>query len=618
MKFCTKKKKKDFLIDFVRIIFPDMTKIDEQFIQQCSLTIGQFDSDIVNQLVPLYRDQRACVPFDHFPNEIREQFENLLSCQDINPDVDYDTPLTRIELAVMMHFKQTYLTRISPTFDPKQLKMSLRFDFNDEISSAYCLLIAQIGDRMSRETHLPTLKFQMGLRGECRSLFELYVKSGQTFLKFVSNMIESRFFDTYLVRESRTLRDFQLFILRYEDFLKNFSRVCQSLPQDQQDEVEIEIDVIPDTNESVQLTSGVIQMVSQVREELRRHKGHPVSPTNSEDNVPHFLPKSNRSPAVSPPFHSSRNSLKIPRRGLCVVINVQEFAATERIEAGKREGSEKDVELVRIIFEKMQFTVLTCVKSFTKKEFEEALAHINDVKQYGSHDCLVLFIMSHGLLQTILTADGQEIVIRDIIKSFSDSSPQTIWAGKPRLIFLQACRTERPQEFSPIVGQEVKKSDLSPNMLVAFSCSPNQSSIRYKSFGTAFVQILCMTIFDCGHEWQIQSILDLTRRTVIKLHEIIGKNKKEPARNQIPEYIEGDFDSNFRLTSQWMRHKYALFPFKAQLTVDMAFDLWVHPIYKLAAEDPRLHPLVSRIKSIVQISNRTTSPENRLVQPITA
>ena len=130
-----------------------------------------------------------------------------------------------------------------------------------------------------------------------------------------------------------------------------------------------------------------------------------------------------------------------------------------------------------------------------------------------------------------------------------------------------------------------------------------------------FDQIVQSFVF---FRWQIQSILDLTRRTVIKLHEIIGKNKKEPARNQIPEYIEGDFDSNFRLTSQWMRNKYALFPFKAQLTVDMAFDLWVHPIYKLAAEDPRLHPLVSRIKSIVQISNRTTSPQNRLVQPITA
>lgn len=103
-----------------------------------------------------------------------------------------------------------------------------------------------------------------------------------------------------------------------------------------------------------------------------------------------------------------------------------------------------------------------------------------------------------SLLQTILTADGKEIIIRDIIKRFGDSSRQTVWSGKPRLFFIQACRTQRPNHLPPIVDQDVKETDLSSNMLVAYSCSPSEASIRDKKDGSVFVQMLCTSIFYWG------------------------------------------------------------------------------------------------------------------------
>jgi hypothetical protein len=80
-----------------------------------------------------------------------------------------------------------------------------------------------------------------------------------------------------------------------------------------------------------------------------------------------------------------------------VIINITAFTPSQTIETPKRRaGSEKDVDLIKVVFNKLNFTILDCRYDFKKDDLERALNHINDKNIFGNFDCLVMFIMSHG------------------------------------------------------------------------------------------------------------------------------------------------------------------------------------------------------------------------------
>jgi hypothetical protein len=90
------------------------------------------------------------------------------------------------------------------------------------------------------------------------------------------------------------------------------------------------------------------------------------------------------------------SSSNVPQKALCVIINIKEFTSSQSFDTPKRAGSDKDVELIKIIFNKLKFTILYCNYDFTKDLLDRALDHIDDKSKYGNFDCLVMFIMSHG------------------------------------------------------------------------------------------------------------------------------------------------------------------------------------------------------------------------------
>jgi hypothetical protein len=92
----------------------------------------------------------------------------------------------------------------------------------------------------------------------------------------------------------------------------------------------------------------------------------------------------------------SVSSSNVPQKALCVIINIKQFTSSQSFNTPKREGSDKDVEVIEIVFNKLKFTVLKCERDFTKDLLDEAFNHIDDKSEYGNFDCLVMFIMSHG------------------------------------------------------------------------------------------------------------------------------------------------------------------------------------------------------------------------------
>jgi hypothetical protein len=205
-----------------------MSVITEESIRQCSLTLGQFDSGSVNNLVTLFHHQDACSILTSSSNNLKEQFEDLLTTRKDNDENCNDIPLTRTELAVMLHFKEKYLTQLTNDNDHNQLKSNRKLSIENELDIAYSYLLAQIDDLLSQE-HLDYLKFVLKVQAPVYNLLDIYQKLGENFSNFFSLLIRYKYFARELVTADRIIRSFQLFIKRYEDFIIKFAKDYKSL-----------------------------------------------------------------------------------------------------------------------------------------------------------------------------------------------------------------------------------------------------------------------------------------------------------------------------------------------------------------------------------------------------
>jgi hypothetical protein len=214
------------------------------------------------------------------------------------------------------------------------------------------------------------------------------------------------------------------------------------------------------------------------------------------------------------------------------------------------------------------------------------------------------FFISSRLLHSFFTADSKEVIIRDIVKRYSDSSTSTIWAGKPRLFFIQACRSAWPDHIPCHNREGVKQSDLSPRMLVAYSCSASEASKRSPTNGSIFIQILCIMLLRYGHlyvfeleklsssffnvfftSYHIQHILEWTAKFVIKRDEYFEFNKKSVSI-QRPEFIEREFSSNFRFSNYCLYDQYRTWNIEKQITLQDPLAIW-QKIYDIVCSNIR-------------------------------
>lgn len=219
--------------------------ISENLIRQCSLTLGQFDSDRTNSLVTLFHHQNACSQLTRLLNNLKEKFENLLTIKrDDADDVSNDTPLTRIELSTMIQFKMTYLME---SLGRDERKLAKKFSVEDELNLSYCFLLAQIDDRLN-EQHLQDLKLLFAIEQPIQNLYNLFEKLGGNFPRFFSLLLQIKYFDKKVVMIAQLIRDFQLFIQRYEDFLVTFEKQYQ--PPTGAENNDIQTDAVANPNDT--------------------------------------------------------------------------------------------------------------------------------------------------------------------------------------------------------------------------------------------------------------------------------------------------------------------------------------------------------------------------------
>ncbi|KAL4695138.1 hypothetical protein H8959_000233 [Pygathrix nigripes] len=120
-------------------------------------------------------------------------------------------------------------------------------------------------------------------------------------------------------------------------------------------------------------------------------------------------------------------------RGLCVIVNNHSF-----ITLRDRQGTHKDAEILRGVFQWLGFTVHV-YNDVTKVVMEEVLQKQKRNPAHADGDCFVFCILTHGEYGAVYSSDEALIPIREITSHFTALQCPGL-AEKPKLFFIQACQ----------------------------------------------------------------------------------------------------------------------------------------------------------------------------------
>ena len=122
-------------------------------------------------------------------------------------------------------------------------------------------------------------------------------------------------------------------------------------------------------------------------------------------------------------------------RGIALIINNEVFSPSADLK--DRQGSEKDVEALERMFKALYFEV-NIERNLGKEKILQVLDKLAK-SDHTAYDCFVLCLMSHGQEGLFYGSDGQAVPFDTVCDLFSNSNCRTL-RGKPKLMFIQACR----------------------------------------------------------------------------------------------------------------------------------------------------------------------------------
>lgn len=247
-------------------------------------------------------------------------------------------------------------------------------------------------------------------------------------------------------------------------------------------------------------------------------------------------------------------------RGIALIINNEVFKhsteSTKREQQQEkldvRHGSDEDVKALEKLFGALDFKV----KTERNKGRLDILNILGDVSDYdhSNYDCFVLWLMSHGQDGQFYGADGETVPIETVRDFFSSKGCSTL-KGKPKIIFIQACRgtqkgegvvadapkspTEQGQE--PTTHDNDDHSDRGFNfnlskviaehadVLIANSTISGYASFRNPRQGSRFVRCVVEVFQEfAGHE-DLLSMLTMVNRRISEMGEYGTKQVSEPS-----------------------------------------------------------------------------------------
>ncbi|CAG2233484.1 CASP8 [Mytilus edulis] len=232
-------------------------------------------------------------------------------------------------------------------------------------------------------------------------------------------------------------------------------------------------------------------------------------------------------------------------RGLAIIINNQHFHKIRNDQSSKempaRTGTEKDAEKLDYIWRKLDFEV-RLFNDVDSTRMTQIMVETG-FEDHSKYDCLVVSILTHGVLGHVYGADGRIVRINQLTSCFSGRRCPSL-AGKPKLFFIQACQGREKQEGNVIetdAGGSMPEQDLSDDrprelipdeadFLLGYATVPGYVSYRSRSQGSWYINKLSQNLDKYAYQHDLLSIL-------IKVNEEVGRataNIDNGAYKQIP------------------------------------------------------------------------------------
>jgi len=221
-----------------------------------------------------------------------------------------------------------------------------------------------------------------------------------------------------------------------------------------------------------------------------------------------------------------------------------------------RKGTSRDEDRLKDLFERLNFEVQICPNQ-TAEEMIETLASEAQDEKKEKHNCMVVFILSHGIEDGIHGSCGNIITIKKLCKLFSGANCKLL-IGKPILFFIQACQGD---EDGKIIQLESKLQFDAPksiaadaDVLVFVATTPGTGSVRDIEDGSWFIQELCEVFEKNANEKSLSNLL-----TEVK-HKLSGKRSHSQDGNpfgMIPNIRHNTLrkDILFRTTDDFAGYK---------------------------------------------------------------
>lgn len=247
----------------------------------------------------------------------------------------------------------------------------------------------------------------------------------------------------------------------------------------------------------------------------------------------------------TPPDQADYYDLVHVPRGLCVVINNEDFSGSGLRSRG---GTQEDEKALNAVFTRFGFTVVVH-NNLTAADMRHEIKELG-ARNFLDEDALVVCVLSHGEMGSVFGTDEQEVLLRELTLPFTSGRAPTL-AGKPKLFFIQACQGQKYQTGSlpcpPNFRQEEGERELrleedagrvhgetvpsDADFLLGMATVPDCKSFRNTSTGSIYIQELCRQLVksaESSEKDDILTVLTRVNREVSKGNFLNHKQMPEP------------------------------------------------------------------------------------------
>jgi len=180
--------------------------------------------------------------------------------------------------------------------------------------------------------------------------------------------------------------------------------------------------------------------------------------------------------------------------------------------AKTRHGSYKDVEKLTNMFNNF----CSAWKFIRNEEGSDICRTLDNIAREGNlkHDGCVVCVLSHGELGIFFDYNWNKIEENEITNILKKH-----FVGKPKLLFMQTCRTHDPYlQNTPSGGAKAINAADKPldntELFIGRACCEEQKAYRHKASGSFFIQALCEVFQEKFHEMDVESMFREVRRRV--------------------------------------------------------------------------------------------------------